>query len=147
MSSNTQVASAVETLSNSAPLISFETVRIGPDMQLCTICRENIRDPFEYLACGHLFCRDCIQGWTEVSGTPLCPNCRQTVVYTPIRTIDALVNWSRQRMEARATPSAAQVGYRTRSASRRERSTSRYMTRSRSRQAASSSDTRHERGE
>eukprot|EP01018_Ginkgo_biloba_P009937 Gb_29852 [translate_table: standard] len=42
--------------------------------EICGICHDPSEDPVS-TACGHTFCRDCIQEYTSVSGQSLCPSC------------------------------------------------------------------------
>lgn len=57
-----------------------------PDEFTCVICMSHLNKPVA-LGCGHLFCRDCICGWSENATS--CPTCRnafaeeETVVISP----------------------------------------------------------------
>mmetsp|Transcript_34222 Transcript_34222/g.98671 ORF Transcript_34222/g.98671 Transcript_34222/m.98671 type:complete len:494 (-) Transcript_34222:81-1562(-) len=51
------------------------------DEDVCAICFDDMEGPMK-LACGHYFCRDCIQLWFRQSDE--CPRCRQ-VVYRDMR--------------------------------------------------------------
>jgi hypothetical protein len=91
-------ATAVETMpgatvgdEQSAPIV--DVLEIGQEPVECPICSNHVREPIEYLACGHVFCRDCIHRWSRVNR--VCPLCRARLQYTPIESFASLVRWSR----------------------------------------------------
>lgn len=46
-----------------------------PPFPACSICQEEADDHTVVVACGHSFCRGCIEEWVARSST--CPNCRK----------------------------------------------------------------------
>lgn len=88
-------ASAVETMPQAERIELVDVLEIDGQPVECVICSSNVRDPIEYLVCGHIFCAGCIAQWGQMGRN--CPTCRAPMVLTPIRSMQELVRWSRQR--------------------------------------------------
>lgn len=94
------------------------------DALQCTVCHELLRGA-RVLACGHLFCDDCISRWFRTNAT--CPTCRVTCDAATVATsgsactqVDAAVaavadSRSRAALEEYATLTSAAAGKRKRS--------------------------------
>ena len=71
-----------------------ENVAYNKELLTCPICLNVVYDPVVIKSCGHLFCKDCIEG-VEDKRCPLCRNSSYDILKVPI--INQLIDMLRVR--------------------------------------------------
>ena len=73
-----------EKTQESFSLKRLKMVQLDPNSPTnsCMICLDKINNPSKVNTCGHIFCKDCIDQWTEVSNScPLCKKEFKKIIY------------------------------------------------------------------
>uniref|UniRef100_A0A8C4SUM2 E3 ubiquitin/ISG15 ligase TRIM25-like n=1 Tax=Erpetoichthys calabaricus TaxID=27687 RepID=A0A8C4SUM2_ERPCA len=58
-------------------------ISVSPDQFICSVCQDRLKDPVT-TACGHNYCRQCIEDYWDTTEIFKCPQCRTNFVLRPV---------------------------------------------------------------